>query len=46
MAYTGNPDSTELVLEPAELGTNIPNVEWVADIIERREALLQEVSDT
>lgn len=46
VAYTGNPDSAELVLEPAELGTDIPNVEWVADIIERREWLLQEVSDT
>lgn len=46
LPFTGNPDRTELVLEPEELGTNIPNVEWVADIIERRDWLIQEVSIT
>lgn len=38
--YTGTPDSTQAHVLPEELGTDIPGVEWVADIHERREALL------
>jgi hypothetical protein len=40
--YSGHPDTSEAHVFTEELGTPIPGVEWVADIIERREALLAE----
>jgi hypothetical protein len=40
--YTGHPDSGEIVVEPEELG-RISQVEWVADIDEARQALMEQV---
>ena len=44
VAYSGNTDDSEIHLGPEELGTDIPNVEWVPDIQERRAALLEETN--
>jgi hypothetical protein len=43
VAYTGNADDGEICLEPEELGTKLPQVEWVDDIEQRKAALLGEV---
>jgi hypothetical protein len=45
VAYTGNPDQSELVVEVGELGTSVPGpwIEWVADIGERRQALEDQI---
>ena len=40
VGYTGNPDDSELKLEPEELGTDLPNVEWSADIEDQKKFLL------
>ena len=34
VAYTGNPDDGDLVVELEELGSDMPNVEWASDIDE------------
>lgn len=39
--YTGHTDHTELTVEPEELGTNLPNVEWVGDIEERKAFIME-----
>ena len=36
LPYTGNQDDTCAWVEPEELGTDLPNVEWPRDIDERR----------
>lgn len=41
VAYTGNHDDSEIKLEPEELGTKLPNVEWPEDIAERRDFILR-----
>jgi len=40
VAYTGNEDRSDLCLEPEELGNHMPNVEWEADIQEKKASLL------
>jgi hypothetical protein len=41
VAYTGNRDDSELKVEAEELGTAIPHVEWVRDIAERKDDIIQ-----
>lgn len=45
VAYTGNADKSELVVEVDDLGTSVPGpwIEWVADIGERRQALEDQI---
>lgn len=39
VAYTGNTDDSEMRVWTEDLGTEIPNVEWSADIKEQKSAL-------
>lgn len=34
--YTGNPDDGDVKIEPEEIGTNLPNVEWAPNAGELR----------
>jgi len=40
VAYTGNPDKSELVVDVEDLGTPIPGVRWVSDIADRKADLM------
>lgn len=38
VAYTGNPDDSELLIDVEEVGTDLPHVEWVKDAVEIADA--------
>jgi hypothetical protein len=45
VAYTGNRDDGQLKIEPEELGTNLPNVEWPEDVDELKRYALQQAKE-